>query len=306
MRILVTGANGSVGRELVPALLTRGHHVVALDKELGALQVQSHPRIELVSGSVEDAVVVGKAARGAAAIIHLAWSFADDPQVLLEQDLRGHLLLLDAARAQGVRHFIYTSTAVVYGKPVRVPIDEDHPLRVLEARKPVYGMAKEFAEKLTLLAAQTQALPATILRFWWAFGDEIGGRHLREMLRTAATGKSLPVPAGCGGSFLSMEDFIQAVELILVKPGSLAQIFNLASLYVAWEEVARMVVDVTGSSAGVQVVPQAEWTGAAFLADRWELDTRRIRERLGFKPARDSAGVREALRRAIARTWQHI
>jgi UDP-glucose 4-epimerase len=304
MRILVTGANGSVGRELVPALLARDHHVVALDKELGALQVLSHPRLELVSGAVEDAVAVGKAARGAQAFIHLAWSFSDDPQVLLEQDLRGHLLLLDAAKAQGVQHFIYTSTAVVYGKPVRVPIDEDHPLRVLEARKPVYGMAKEFAEKLTLLAVRTQALPATILRFWWAFGEEIGGRHLREMLHTAAAGKPLPVPANCGGSFLSMEDFIQAVELILVNPRSVGHTFNLTSLYVTWEEVARMAIEVTASSVGVQVVPRMEWAGAAFLADRWELDDRRIRERLGFKPARDPVGVRHALRRAITRTWQ--
>jgi UDP-glucose 4-epimerase len=304
MRILVTGANGSVGRELVPALLARDHHVVALDKELGALQVLSDPRLELVPGAVEDAVAIGKAARGAEAIIHLAWSFSDDPQVLLEQDLRGHLLLLDAAKAREVRHFIYTSTAVVYGKPVRVPIDEDHPLRVLEARKPAYGMAKEYAEKLTLLASRAGGPPATILRFWWAFGEEIGGRHLREMLRTAAAGKPLPVPANCGGSFLSMEDFIQAVELVLLNPGSFGQVFNLASAYVTWEEIARMAVEITGSSAGVQVVPQADWTGAAFLADRWDLDDRRIRERLGFKPTRDPAGVRDALRRAIARTWQ--
>src|SRR5574337_2076547 len=183
MHILVTGANGSVGRELVPALLARGHSVVALDKKLGVLQAVSHPRLALVSGAVEDAARVAEASRGTEAIIHLAWSFSDDPQVLLEQDLRGHLLLLNAAKAQGVRHFIYTSTAVVYGKPTRVPIDEDHPLRVLEARKPAYGVAKEFAEKLTLLAARTQAPPGTILRFWWAFGEEIGGRHLREMLR---------------------------------------------------------------------------------------------------------------------------
>ncbi len=103
-----------------------------------------------------------------------------------------------------------------------------------------------------------------------------------------------------------MEDFIQAVELILLNPASFGQVFNLTSLYVTWEEVARMVVAVTGSSAGVRAVPSTEWTGAAFLADQWELDDRRIRERIGFKPARDSAGVREALRRAIARTWQHI
>ena len=304
MRILVTGANGSMGRDLVPALLGRGHHVVALDKELEALRAVSYAHRELVSGSVDDSTAAEGAARGAEAIIHLAWSFSDDPKVLLEQNLRGHQFLLDATKRHAVQHFIYTSTAVVYGKPVRVPIDEDHPLRVLEARKPAYGMAKEFAEKLTLLAARTQNLNITILRLWWAFGEEIGGRHLREMLRTAAAGKSLSVPANCGGSFLSMEDFVQAVDLILLNPGSFGQTFNLGSLYVTWEDVARIVAEVTGSSAGVQVVPRAEWTGAAFLADRWELDERKIHERLGFKPTRDPAGVRDALRRAIARTWQ--
>lgn len=304
MRILVTGGNGSIGQGLIPSLLACGHQVVVLDKELGVVRAIAHPQLSFVEGAVEDASAVAEASRGAEVIIHLAWSFSDDPQVLLEQDLRGHLLLLEAARAQKVRHFIYTSTAVVYGKPIRVPIDEDHPLRVLEARKPAYGMAKEFAEKLTLLAARADGPPATILRFWWAFGEEIGGRHLREMLRTAAAGKPLLVPANCGGSFLSMEDFIQAVELILLNPGSFGQVFNLASLYVTWEEVARMAVEVTGSSARVEVVPPTEWTGAAFLADRWELDDRRIRERLGFKPTRDPAGVRGALQRAIAGTWR--
>jgi nucleoside-diphosphate-sugar epimerase len=222
----------------------------------------------------------------------------------LEQDLRGHLLLLEAARSQPVRHFIYTSTAVVYGKPVRVPIDENHPLRILEARKPAYGLAKEFAEKLTLLKARLEALPATIVRFWWAFGATISGRHLREMLRTAAAGEPVRVPAGCGGSFLSMEDLNVAMELILLNPGSFGQVLNLASAYVMWEEVAQMVVEVTASSTRVEVVPVEEWNGAAFLADRWELDDRKIRKKLGYKPTRDPVGVRQALRRAIARTWE--
>jgi UDP-glucose 4-epimerase len=304
MRILVTGGNGSLGCEAVPALLARGHRVVVLDKALGALEGLAQPDLELVQGGVEDAAAVGRAARGAEAILHLAWSFSEDPQVLLEQDLRGHLLLLEAARAQGVRQFIYTSTAVVYGKPVRVPIDEDHPLRVLEARKPAYGIAKEFAEKLTLLAARTAHLPVTIFRFWWAFGAAIGGRHLREMLQAAAAGQTVRVPAGCGGSFLSMQDFNLAMELALESPPGPARTFNLASAYVTWEEVARMVGEVTGSSAAVEVVPPAEWTGAAFLADPWELDDRRVRKVLGFKAACDPAGVREALRRAIAATWQ--
>jgi UDP-glucose 4-epimerase len=189
---------------------------------------------------------------------------------------------------------------------MRQPIDEDHPLLVLAARKPVYGMAKEFAEKLTLLAAQTDGPPAAILRFWWAFGHEIGGRHLREMLRAAAAGETLAVPADRGGSFLSLDDFLQAVDLLLRADLSGGQVFNVASGYVTWKEIARLILDVTASAAPIRVVPRPEWTGAAFLADRWELDDRRIRSELGFKPARDPAGLRLALRHAIAATWKSL
>ena len=306
MRILVTGGLGSVGRELVADLLTRGHRVVILDKGLGAEAPPAHSRLEMVPGSVEDEAAVAQASRGAEAIIHLAWSFSDDPRELLEQDLRGHQLLLEAAREQGSRHFLYTSTAVVYGKPVRVPIDEEHPLLVLQARKPAYGLAKEFAEKLALLAGRTDGPPVTIFRFWWAFGASIGGRHLREMLRVAAAGQPLAVPGDCGGSFLCQEDFNRAVELALGNPKSFGRIFNLASAYVTWEEIARMAVEVTGTAAPIQVVPRAEWTGAAFLADRWELDDRCAREVLGLKPGRDVAGVRDALRQAMVATWKGL
>jgi UDP-glucose 4-epimerase len=213
--------------------------------------------------------------------------------------------LLEAAGRHKVAHVVYTSTAVVYGKPVRTPIDEDHPLNVLAARKPAYGVAKEFAEKLTLLAGQA-GLSSTVLRFWWAFGAEIGGRHLREMLRASAEGKTLAVPADCGGSFLNQDDFNLAVEIVLQRPAAAGRVFNLASAYVGWDEVARMVAEVTGGRGGIESVPRAAWTGAAFLADRWELDDQRIRGELGVKPCRDASGVREALRQAIGATWRKL
>ena len=199
MRILITGGNGSIGRDLVPALLLSGHEVVVLDREVGALV--PHPRLRVVRGLVEDPATVAEACRGADAVVHLAWSFSDDPGYLLEHDLRGHVCLQEAARRERVGRLLYTSTAVVYGKPVRHPLDEDHPLLVLAARKPAYALAKEFAEKLTLFGAGNGGLPAAVLRFWWAFGSEIGGRHLREMLNAAAAGQALSIPANCGGTF---------------------------------------------------------------------------------------------------------
>lgn len=305
MRILVTGANGSVGRGLIPALLDRGQQVIGLDKEAGVERAIAHPRFSFVRSALEDPTTVEQALAGVEAVIHLAWSFSDDPRVLVEQDLRGHALLLEAAARQQVAHWVYTSTAVVYGKPSRVPVDEDHPLNVLAARKPAYGVAKEFAEKLVLLAGQA-GMASTVVRFWWAFGEEIGGRHLREMLRTSAEGKRLAVPGDCGGSFLSQEDFNLAVETILRTPAPGGRVFNLASAYVSWEDVARMVVDVTGGRGGIDVVPRDAWTGAAFLADRWELDDRRIRAQLGFRPCREPSAVRDALRQAIGATWRRL
>lgn len=306
MRILVTGGNGSVGRELVPALLAGSHEVAVLDRDVGALEALSWPRLSLVQGGVEDRAAVEEAMAGAEAVLHLAWSFSDDPAVLIERDLRGQQLVLDVARARGVRHLVYASSAIVYGKPVRVPIGEDHPLRVLEARKPAYAVAKEAAEKLALLAGRTGGPAATILRFWWAFGEEIAGRHLRDMLGAAAAGTRLRVPAECGGSFLTIEDLLHALETILLDPRSFGGTFNLASAYVTWEEVARMALEVTGSTAGVEVVPVPAFTGAAFLADAWHLEDARFRATFGWTPRRGPTQVRALLKRAMARTWARL
>ena len=159
MRILVTGGNGSVGCGLIPSLLTRGHHVVVLDKELGVVRAIAHPQLSFVAGAVEDAPAVAEATRGAEAIVHLAWSFSDDPIYLLEHDLRGHLLLLTAAREQGTRHFIYTSTAVVYGKPLRTPIGEDDPLGFVPAREPA-GVREALKRAIARTWERVQASPA--------------------------------------------------------------------------------------------------------------------------------------------------
>jgi UDP-glucose 4-epimerase len=101
MRILVTGGNGSAGRELVPALLERDHEVTVLDPDLGALGQLSSPRLRLVQGGVEDGVTVRAAVRGADAVIHLAWSFSDDPAVLVGRDLLGHQRLLERRGRRG-------------------------------------------------------------------------------------------------------------------------------------------------------------------------------------------------------------
>jgi len=301
--ILITGGAGSCGKHLVVSLLSQGHEVRVIDKNVSPLRSITDKRLTLIQAGIEDRDALKPAVAGVDAVLHLAWSFSEDPLEVVEQDLRGHIFLLEEMASQKVGHLIYTSTAVVYGKPKYSPIDEQHPLVVEEARKPLYGIAKAAAEKLCLMYGKTKGPPATIVRFWWAYGEEIGGKHLREMLKTASAGSPLEVPADSGGSFVHMADLAQGVDRCLFQPTAYGQTYNFSTVYVTWEEVAGMVRDVTGSRSGIRSIPREKWTGSAFLADPWRLDDKLAREGLGYTPMEASA-AKASLKQAIFRCWE--
>jgi UDP-glucose 4-epimerase len=304
-KILITGGAGSCGRVLTAALLGRGYEVRVIDKDVEPLRSIADKRLTLFRGGLEDRDAVKSAVDGVDAVLHFAWSFSEDPLEVLEQDLRGHIYLLEEMASRKVRHLIYASTAVVYGKPRYSPIDEEHPLRVEEARKPLYGIAKAAAEKLCLMYGKTKGPPATVVRFWWAYGDDIGGKHLREMLKTASEGDPLNVPGDSGGSFLHMADLAQGVDRCLLNPGAYGRTFNFATVYVTWEEVAKMVRDVTGSRSEIRCIPREEWTGAAFLSDPWNLSDAAARESLGYRPM-EARAARASLNIAISNCWEEM
>jgi UDP-glucose 4-epimerase len=249
---------------------------------------------------------VREAVKGIDVMVHLAWSFSDDPMELLTSDLKGHILLLDAAAAEKISHFFYTSTAVVYGRPIKFPITEEDPCLVEEARKPFYGIAKLAAEKLSLAYFKTKGLPVTIFRFWWSFGEEIGGRHLRDLIKLALAGEPLMVPEGAGGSFLHLDDFTNAILLAAQKQNTLGEIFNLSTLYLSWEEVAQIIIEVTHSPSLLEVIPAGEWRGPAFLADIWELSTDKAERLFTYRSTLSHPLARQKLKEAIAQCYRDL
>ncbi len=295
MKFLITGGAGSVGRDLAASLVDKGHGVRVLDK-----QPPQDKRVESIQGSMEDKRLVEDALQGVDSVIHLAWSFSDDPVELLEGDLKGHVVLLDACAAAKVSRLFYASTAVVYGKPIQQPITEDSPCLVEDARKPFYAIAKLAAEKLALIYWKTKGLPVTIFRFWWSYGNKIGGRHLRDMIALAQAGKPLAVPGGAGGSFLDHDDLTHALLLAQQEQASIGQIFNLSTLYVEWMDIARMIIEATDSSSSLEVVPRAQWQGAQFLADPWELSTAKAKGLFRYRSLFSPATARQRLAKAIA------
>jgi len=148
MQILVVGGAGEVGRYLIRDLCRREYEVTVLDRAPNVQEVAENRSINYLQGDITNKALVNEAVQGKDVIIHLAWGFSDDPSTVFGEDINGHINLLEAASHSGIRSFIYTSSATVYGRTASHPVTETHPCVVGDARKPLYALGKYTAEEL--------------------------------------------------------------------------------------------------------------------------------------------------------------
>ncbi len=289
MRALITGGAGEVGRHLARDFSRQGDEISVLDRapERGEFEGP----IQYVQGNLNDRECVQNAVKGCETIIHLAWGFSDDPQVVFGEDIRGHVNLLEAACAAGIKSFIYASTATVYGRAVQHPVTENHPCLIVEARKPIYALGKYVSEELCRVYHRERGLPITIFRFWWAFGASIGGRHLRELIGKTLKNQPVEMVRGAGGAFLSMGDLGKAVKMAMANPVASGQIYNLGSFFLTWEEIAARVISLAGSKSNLQFIPSEQWRGPAFLNEVWDLSWKKAEKDLQYEPTELSTAL---------------
>src|SRR5215213_5678736 len=167
MRVLVTGASGTLGTALLPRLAAADHEAVALDLRAGS------QRAEWVTGDVRDAGVVAAAMESVELVVHTAAlhgiHLADhSPREFHDLNLTGTFNVWDAAVEQGVRGVIFSSTMGVYGETRRSPtddevvfLDEDVPLEPGD----VYGWTKVAGEELCRYHLRQDGIPSVALRY---------------------------------------------------------------------------------------------------------------------------------------------
>lgn len=172
MKILVTGSAGHLGEALMRTLRAQGIAAVGLD-------VLSSPFTDVV-GSIVDRATVDAAMRGVTAVLHAATLHkphvaSHSRQDFVDVNVTGTLNLLEAAIAQGVRSFIYTSTTSTFGDALTpaagapaVWITED----VTPIPKNIYGVTKVAAEDLCQLFHRNLRLPCLVLRTSRFFPEE--------------------------------------------------------------------------------------------------------------------------------------
>jgi UDP-glucose 4-epimerase len=173
LKTLVTGGAGFIGSNIVRLLLEEGHQVTVLDNLVSGYRknLDPFPQVEFVEGDVRDAGLVNRCAKGAEVIFHLAASVGNTRSIEhpiddAEINVLGTLRVLEAARHNGVRKVVFSSSAGIFGELKTLPIREDHPV---EPDSP-YGATKLCAEKQCLAYAKLYSLEAVCLRYFNVFG----------------------------------------------------------------------------------------------------------------------------------------
>jgi len=238
MTVLVTGGGGYIGSHMVYALVDAGEHVVVLDNLTTGFDWAVAKGASLVIGDTGDQSRVAAliAEHRVDAIIHFAASIVvpdsvRDPLGYYRNNTANSRALIETAIKGGVPHFIFSSTAAVYGNPERVPVREDDPT----APTSPYGSSKLMTEIMLRDAAAAHGLRHVILRYFNVAGADplgragqstVGATHLIKVAVETALGlrpkvevfgTDYPTPDGT-----CIRDYIHVCDLVRAHSDALA------------------------------------------------------------------------------------
>ena len=201
-QVLVTGADGFIGSHLTEMLLAEGYRVRALSQynsfnDWGWLEGIQHPDLEVISGDVRDAHFCKHISKGVDTIFHLAALIAIPysyvaPDSYVDTNVKGTLNICQAARENGVRRVLVTSTSEVYGTAQYVPIDEKHPK---QPQSP-YSATKIGADAMAMSFYNAFELPVVIVRPFNTYGPRQSARAIIPTIITQIANGATEIKLG--------------------------------------------------------------------------------------------------------------
>src|SRR5215472_1816050 len=277
-KILVTGGAGYIGSVCTRQLLRLGHHVVVIDDLRtghGDSVPEPAPRYRVDCGDRHGlSRVLGE--HNIDAVFHFAAKALEpesvsNPGTFFDGNVASGIVLLETLRKFGVRRFVFSSSAAVYGNPESIPIEEDH------GKQPVnsYGETKWMFERVLGWYASAYAWTVVAFRYFNASGatEAAGEDHRPEthiiplLLETAAGSRShfeiygddYDTPDGtCIRDYVHVSDIAAAHILALsMSESHEMKAYNIgAGIAYSVKEVIAAVEQVTGARIPVRVAPR--------------------------------------------------
>lgn len=314
--VLVVGGAGYIGAHMTKDLLRAGYEVLILD-DLSRGHRNLLDGGTFFQGDLGDRILLKQifSTHTVDAVMHFAaYSLVGEsvqqPLLYYRNNVSRTVELLDTMMRHGVKRFIFSSTAAVYGEPANVPIAEEHPCQPANP----YGLSKQAVEHMLADCARAHGLQYVSLRYFNAAGADASGElgerhepetHLIPLVLQVATGErenikifgtDYPTPDGtCLRDYVHVSDLTQAHLLALrhLLAGGANAIYNLGnSKGYSVREVIETAQRVTGREIPTVVALRRPGDPARLIAD-----STRIRHELGWKP------LYEDLKSIIETAW---
>jgi nucleoside-diphosphate-sugar epimerase len=302
-RVLVTGGAGFIGSNLVRALLERGDDVRVLDNfSTGNRANLESLDVEIVEGELRSYERVHNAVRGTEVVYHLGAlgsvpRSVQDPLTSSAVNVEGTLNVLLAARDEGVRRVVFSSSASVYGSRLQLPAAEDTPPDPISP----YGVAKLAAERYCISFSRVyESFESVVLRYFNVFGPR------QSPFSQYAAGVPLFITAIAGGrpitvygdgeqsrDFTFVGNVVDATMRAGEADGASGEIFNVAAGSPA---SVNTVADTIGEILGKPVEKRFVAPRPGDIRNSWA-DLSKAEKILGFRPA---VGLEAGLRETIA------
>ncbi|HVM62380.1 MAG TPA: NAD-dependent epimerase/dehydratase family protein [Verrucomicrobiae bacterium] len=165
--VVVTGANGLLGRAFVKRLIEEDEYVRLFVRRLPPPEIADHPQVEVVLGELGDPIAVDRAIEGATAVFHIGAAMSGGWPAHEAGTIAGTRNVVEACLKHEVPKVIYISSLSVIdcaGHPANQPVTESANLEPTPQRRGSYTQAKLEAERIIRAAAQEHSLPVVILR----------------------------------------------------------------------------------------------------------------------------------------------
>ncbi len=178
MKVLVIGGAGYIGSHVCLEMMEAGHEVVVYDNLSSGLRENLFEGERFIEGDIMDAEgLAGAMSEGFDGVVHLAaFKAAGEsmtaPEKYARNNISGTINILNAMCGAGIKRFVFSSSAAVYGEPAYLPVDEKHPT----VPENFYGFTKLEIERILDWYDRLKGLRYSALRYFNAAGYDVRGR----------------------------------------------------------------------------------------------------------------------------------